>query len=179
MYIDEIYKTLLDGAREIAAKVEKVDTLSAEIESGVFSDKIIRAKMDEAQVMRREIDEDVERVNQAAKRHIDEYISQIRRDNDLRGEDLTDDIKLLNCGVKLTEYDILPILQRNRDNRTMVRLICRYCAERNIPTGGFVFDDGAVEIRDAESTKYTVDLFCRNWIRKTNSEEMLRKFFQK
>ena len=60
------------------------------------------------------------------------YTVDVDNANALNPADLTDDVKLLNCGAPLSENDIQQMRNRNSDNNTMLRLIANYAREHNI-----------------------------------------------
>lgn len=68
----------------------------------------------------------------SAKAHLDAYRKQERDRDALNPGKITDDIKLLQSGITLTERDLDDMLNRNADNRTMQQLICRYADEHKI-----------------------------------------------
>ena len=52
--------------------------------------------------------------------------------NTLKADELTDEIKLLNCGVKLTDRELETLFDRNAGNKTMQKIVTRYADEHNI-----------------------------------------------
>ncbi len=54
---------------------------------------------------------------------------EVKASGQLRGKDVTDDIKLLTAGIKLTEDDLQDIVNRNAGNETMLRAIKDYASK--------------------------------------------------
>jgi len=173
----DVYETLKRGAAEIAPKLEQANKLDDEIKSGRFSNDVNKEKLLEMQGIRGEIRRDAERIEDEANRHITAYIEQVQQANELRPEELTDDLKLLSAGVKLAERDIVAMLKRNKTNRTMQQIIFNYADEHGIGTGGFVYDNGLSSIPAAEGLRGTVRMYIDHWIDTDKAVEMLNKFF--
>lgn len=62
----------------------------------------------------------------------EEYKKQLLSEDALRGSQITDDAKLFSSGISLTKEDLDAMLERNKDNRTMAQIICRYADEHDI-----------------------------------------------
>ena len=79
----------------------------------------------------------------------DSYIAELRDEDELDPTKLTDDVRLLNSGVKMTSRDIKAMLKRNSDNRTMLQVILRYADEHNIETahGGRIWNGTILQRR--------------------------------
>jgi hypothetical protein len=81
----------------------------------------------------------MEELQRKLKENIFQYAENMKKElrlaDALNPSEITDDIKLLNSGVKLTERDIKTMIERNSNNRTMTQLALRYAQENNIKTG--------------------------------------------
>ncbi len=60
------------------------------------------------------------------------YAQEVNDATALNPAELTDDVKLLNCGAPLSETDIQQMANRNKGNNTMLRLISNYAKEHDI-----------------------------------------------
>lgn len=84
------------------------------------------------------ISKNMEEVQRKLKDNISRYAEDMKKElrlaDSLNPSEITDDIKLLNSGVKLTERDIKAMIDRNSDNRTMIQLALRYAKENDIKT---------------------------------------------
>lgn len=62
----------------------------------------------------------------------DEYREELQEADAIKGSEITEDARLFNSGVKLTERDLESMLKRNRTNPTMCQLIFRYADEHKL-----------------------------------------------
>lgn len=95
-------------------------------------------------------------------RMCDDYIAELRDEDELDPSKLTDDVRLLNSGVKMTSRDIKAMLKRNSDNRTMLQVILRYADEHNIETDGTYYTGNNMIIRNVASIPVVADS-CIKW----------------
>lgn len=63
----------------------------------------------------------------------EEYAAELKSANNLDASLITDDVKLLNVGVTLTQKDLEDMFDRNSGNPTMEQIIERYAREKNVP----------------------------------------------
>ena len=188
MIIDVVYSILKDATDIITPMTEEIDKLQADIDSGRFSNKANTENSEKIAKKRYEIrakaDETLSNVKKAVAAHCDKLYAL----DDLRGEDLTDDARLLNCGLKLTERDLIAILTRNANNNTMRQLVLRwadennidlrrYAGEHGIPLETVIYVGHGQEIRVAESLIDTAMMYVDHWIDKPNNYDILQRFF--
>ncbi len=134
---NEFQKDVIKQMRSHASRVkelrEKYVELSAQSRNtGLYGpDKIKQLKNDAAQAYSDMINamDTAQRELQAA---CEAYALEVDNGEALNPADLTDDVKLLNCGVPLSEKDLQQMCGRNSDNRTMLRLIANYAEQHNI-----------------------------------------------
>ena len=107
---------------------------------------------------------------------VDKEKAAIKELNVIRGEDLTEDAKLFNCGVKLTEKDIDRIIQRNRDNYTMVQLAIKYAKDNGIQVN-HVVDNHSHELDMCENQYETASLYLDHWVDNVQGDTILNKFY--
>ena len=62
----------------------------------------------------------------------EEYKKQLLSEDALKGAEITEDAKLFSSGITLTKEDLDAMLERNKGNRTMVQLVCRFAEEHDI-----------------------------------------------
>lgn len=162
----------LDELKSELASVEK------DIQSGRFSvevlDKELYPKKD---ALNRQLKDESDRAIEHAKKRVDEYRKAAESENILDASKITDDIKLLQPGITLLERDIEGLLNRNKNNRTMLQIVMRYAKEHNIPVKpayqGFLQEENTAHQLD------TIISYYAKWIDKPNAKEMLNKFFMK
>ena len=176
-FAGDLYAWLRAETQEIVPMIDAIEALDADVRSGKYADRVnddMRLRMREIE---RDISDKADEVIREAHARVDARRADIQRENELRGEDLTDDVRLLGCGIKLTEADIAGMLRRNAGNRTMEQVISRYAAENGIPTDGFVYVNSMAEHIDTLANLDNTIAYFRRWIDKRNNLEMLDKFF--
>ena len=116
--------------RELEAEKQK---LESEMKSSKFQQSYIRKEMlPMIEGKKRDIEARKAAANKQIKALADGYISELNEANELRGEDLTDDAKLLTAGVKLTGSELEKIFDRHSGNPTMQQLVHRYTDEHDV-----------------------------------------------
>lgn len=173
---ETIYNDLKTSTNEIASVIAERDKLSADIHSGRFSQntvnnelalKLLDTKLKASRMIHDAL--------QGAKNKVAQFRKDVANENNLNPADLTDDIKLLQPGIVLNERDIEGMLERNKDNKTMVQVILRYANERNIKVNR-VYAGGTEEETIANNLD-TILRYYENWIDKPDALVMLDKFF--
>lgn len=94
----------------------------------------------------------------------------------LKGEDLTDDYKLFNCGIKLSPEEVDAIIDRNAGNDTMIQLALRYANKNGIKSNR-VYYGKALEMKETDQVYEAVRMYVDHWIDNEKAGEMLDKFF--
>ncbi|SFB86816.1 hypothetical protein [Butyrivibrio sp. YAB3001] len=130
----EDLKTLVDNARnECKRKAEEYNKLKAARESKQYNIEYLRQnilpKMDS---LSKEIESIKENVRKESKRLSELKKKEVKANEVIKPEELTEDAKLLQNGLILKENDIAGILERNSNNRTMTQLAIRYANEHNL-----------------------------------------------
>lgn len=134
--MDSIHETLLKTHNGLKTKVEKVTEIQAEIEEtgNETKERNLLAKQQEVKIeIKRARRKAIEEVQLACS----ELVEQITALDELKGEDVNDDIKLLTSGIPLTERDIEAIVRRNADNVTMQQLAYRYARDNGIKMNSY------------------------------------------
>lgn len=128
--VNGITKKGLQALQDLSDQLAKVNK---DISSGDYSGDYVREKLlPKRDSLRRQMEEVRYNASVEAQRICDEYMDELRSQDDLDPSLLTDDVKLLQAGVKLTKRDITAMLKRNADNHTMTQVILRYCKENDI-----------------------------------------------
>lgn len=169
--INEITKEGIKTLQELTSQMKDID---ADIKSGKYSydhvEKKLRPKMKE---LSKQIDDTRYEANRRAQRLCDEYQDELRAQDDLDPSLLTDDVRLLQAGVKLTQRDIKAMLNRNADNHTMTQVILRYCKENDIDTGGVHYMGNKYTIRNVDAMRSNVDVSLKWSERPTVYEKLM------
>lgn len=152
--INNVTKNGLKTLQELSAQLTKV---SEDISSGKYSGEYVREKLiPQRDSLRRQMDDTRHNANKEVQRICDEYTDELRAQDDLDPSLLTDDVKLLKAGVKLTKRDITAMLNRNAGNHTMTQLILRYCKENDIDAGVHYMGNRPI-IDNVAMVPYTVE----------------------
>lgn len=138
----EFYNTITqitqDGIRNVNKLIEENKKIQADIDSNQASDSYIRDYLKPKIKNNNRLIESIKsdsanNVNQLC----DRFIEELKREDALKPNELTEDIKLLNCGIKLTKFDLQTMLERNNNNRTMQQLVLRYCEDNKVDIGTY------------------------------------------
>ena len=176
----KVYDSLEKRTDEIRKLADERNKLDDKISSGRYSQetltKDVRPKRDEIHKQILSASEDA--LNEAQKL-IDEYRTAIAERKNLKPEEITDDIKLLQPGIVLLPRDVQGMLSRNENNSTMTQIILRYAEEHDIDTRGMIYNrnNGQEEERIAQALE-AILRYYRKWSDKPNAKEMLPKFFK-
>ncbi len=131
--VTEKMKDTLGTLQDLSAQIKNIDK---EISSGKYVQTYINENfLPKKRELTRQIDNIRFNANKDIKTMCDDYIEELRAEDDLDPSLITDDVKLLNSGVRLTNRDIKAMLNRNSDNHTMTQVILRYCKDNDIETG--------------------------------------------
>ena len=127
----EAIQIMRSQARRVKELREKSEALSAQARDTAQNgpDKVRRLK-DEAAAAHRAMLEAMDAAKSEVQAACKAYAQEI--DTGLNPAELTDDVKLLNCGAPLDERDLHQMAARNSGNRTMTRLIENYARQHNI-----------------------------------------------
>lgn len=174
---NKVYDYLRGKTVDILPWMEKVSKIDRDVASGRYSDEARREMLTEKTGILREIEDFSAETIKSAHDMVDVYRAKVQQENELRGEDVTEDAKLLGLGVTLTEADITGMLRRNAGNRTMEQLILRYADEHGIKPNGAVYVNSAAQSIAALNSLDGVINYYAGWIGKSNNLDMLDKFF--
>lgn len=152
-------KERLDKIAALSSDLEKVD---ADITSGTFSDGHIRDVLrPKSAELKKQIEQAQEEARKASWAIIDKYAKELRDDDCLDPAELTDDVRLLAPEIPLRKKDLLAMLERNADNRTMTQIVLRAAEEREIDLDGLRYTNNESQARHAEALQYVVDVALR------------------
>lgn len=145
----EVVKMMRDSVKRVTALREDYEKFRAcSTDTRKYGPDSIKAFREEADKTYREIVNTMIAVNTEAKKMCDAYSVEIEAADALNPAEMTDDVKLLNCGVALSENDLRQIATRNQSNSTMCKLVMRYAQQHNMNIGmqyvGFTAERDAV-----------------------------------
>ena len=174
---ETVYTTLEARTDEISKTIAERDKLDTKIKSGNYTPQALKEMYPKRDELSRKIVSMCDNAIQEAQNHINQYKADAEELNTLNPAELTDDIKLLQPGIKLTPRDIQGMLKRNASNRTMCQVLLRYAKENDLDTGGLMYTGGTQEQETAKALEGIL-FYYKKWIDKPNAKEMLTKFFQ-
>ncbi|MBQ9851747.1 MAG: hypothetical protein IJO37_02380 [Ruminiclostridium sp.] len=152
---------LKEGLDKVAALASDLKKVDADISSGTFSEDHVRAVLrPKSAEIKKEIERAQEDARKAAQATINKFAKELRDADALNPAELTDDVRLLELGT-LRKQDILAIIERNADNRTMVQLALRAAEDRGIDLDGLRYTTNESRARHAEALRYVVDVALR------------------
>lgn len=133
LFFKESNDVIKKAIEECNAKGTEINKVIEEIKSGKYTPDTIRNELNpKKNRLNGEINTIQENAIKAVNDNIRDYFEKVDRRWNLMGDEINEDAKLLNAGVKLTNSDIDALMQRNADNNTMLRLICDYAEQNNI-----------------------------------------------
>ena len=152
---------LKEGLDKVAALASDLKKVDADISSGTFSEDHVRAVLrPKSAEIKKEIERAQEDARKAAQATINKFAKELRDADALNPAELTDDVRLLELGT-LRKQDILAIIERNADNRTMVQLALIAAEDRGIDLDGLRYTTNESRARHAEALRYVVDVALR------------------
>lgn len=161
----EFYVTLTsdlkEGLDKVAALASDLKKVDADISSGTFSEDHVRAVLrPKSAEIKKQIERAQEDARKTAQATINKFAKELRDADALDPKELTDDVRLLELGT-LRKQDILAIIERNADNRTMTQLALRVAEDRGIDLDGLRYTTNESRARHAEALRYVVDVALR------------------
>ena len=172
-----VYAALERHTETIAEKRKELADIDSKMKSGAYSQAYIDGELyPKRRALLSEIEREKDAATAEAGEIVKDYQDQLQREDDLKPEEITGDIEILKSGVPLTKRDVMAILERNQDNKTMTQLALRYADNHGIETG-VRYRGNQQTIKDAESANYIVHLYVDHWIDRDQAGDVLEKFF--
>lgn len=125
-----IYTTLIHSGAELAEMESENEGDEMLLNSGKYSSEGRAEIQNEISARNRAIAEKKKKISDSINTRIDEYVAKCTPS--LSPAEITDDAKLLTCGVKLTSGEIGTLLERNKGNFTMETILIRYAEENKL-----------------------------------------------
>jgi hypothetical protein len=157
--------------RSVSEALNRVETLRAQLnetaakrESGRYTSSYIRAHIEPELIrLRREIRRTLAEAKAEANDIIADYAAALRQEDELKSEALNDDVKLLNCGVRLNRDELEALLARNTGNPTMTRIILRYAEENHVNMDGVRYVGNQRRIQNLDEVSEVVNIALKWW----------------
>lgn len=134
--IKDFYKDYIFMVKQHITKLKdkqgEIDDIDQKIEFGIYDN----TKLNNDKKSRiRELSDLHEEFNKEIEILCDDYIKELQKADTLRGDELTDDVNLLNSNIKLSQKDLMVMLERNKGNNTMQKVIHQYGVDNKINIG--------------------------------------------
>ncbi len=156
-FYNEIYGAIKEALEKLHDLSEQLEAAKAKSRSNKYSRQYLESNIfPQINKLERQIRDYREDTKRRAWATCDEYTAELRAADDLDPSKITDDIKLLQAGIPLTQRDLRAMIARNESNSTMLQLTLRYAEEHKIDTGSYYVGNRGT-IADVEATKYSVD----------------------
>ena len=178
--VNEVYSGLKEATTEIQKIVAVQNDLEAKVKSGRYNTETVKnefkPRIDDLKWQTRKLSE---QAIADAKALVSNYRAEVDEKNHLDANELTDDIKLLQSGIPLTERDVEHILRRAENNRTMTSLALRYAEQHGlkIQHRPYTFELEMKSARDTADALDQVLIYYPNWIATDKAFYMLDQFF--
>lgn len=172
---NKVYDSLKQDTDVISEKMVEIHDCDNKIKSGRYSKKTCDEYEVRKKLLRKEVEADVDNAIKKAVEIVKDYQNELRVEDDLKPEELTDDIRLFNAGIVLSERDIKAILARNADNPTMQQICLRYAEQNGIETG-LHYVGNKQKIHESEQLFEVINYYSK-WMATDRAAMMLDKFF--
>lgn len=173
--IVKVRSELIKGCLEISKYKARKNLLEERRKSGYYSPE---AWNKEREPELRELSEKIRSAKNSALSNVKVYLDLRIKEAENKKLDpgsITDDIKLLNCGLPLKEKEVEDILLKNKGNYTMEQLILRYAEEHNMNLG-YIYQSGASEeAEQMQSLLFAADTF-EKYMEADNYLKVLNEF---
>ena len=129
--INSVITKAMEELNMINVEIEGLDNIIANT-NRVYSPVYIKQKANERHEYEMKLNNIKENANETISAITNKYIEEVKKSNSLKGEEMTDDAKLLNIGIRLSVDDLEKMFDRYDGNYTMQSLIVKYVQQNDI-----------------------------------------------
>lgn len=177
------YDDIINILRECAEQVKKIREDNAYLAARI-NDKSGKYAMsiDAYKRLQEENEGKIKNLSDGALNSIEAIYAQMmkaaKEADKLNPDQLNDDMKLLQAGVKLSEKDLADLLERNANNRTMTQMIYKYADDNgyNYNLGRYEPATTAAQAQ-IDDMRIAVKLYHDHWLNSDKGVEMIGKMF--
>ena len=188
MAIKKVYETLKESRENIRILMDKVLEYQELCDSDIYSEKY-KEKLKEKV---REGKQEINRIKQDTRRIVQDIVTEavsVYEEMDTpKATDLSEDVKLLNTGIRLKSAEAMRLLQKKENqNPTMRRLILEAYktgnnlsdnqVRENLPMSERVYIGHQNEIAETKSLIGVADMFLDRWVETDKADSILDKVF--
>lgn len=163
-------KTVKDIVKDALSKYQKENKKVRE-----FAAERSRYNPDYYNEKKAEMEAARDAILKAAQKQIDAHVSAFNEQfhDKLDASQITDDVKLLNCGLKLSAEDLHDIFDRSKGNPTMQMLVQRYANDNQVHGYNRQYVTAAMKREHVEGlSKIAKNAFSRpDWVDSWTSDE--------
>ena len=177
--LNDVITILSESNQEAMKQAKSIEVLEGMLNRGEYGGRLADTKREEIKALKRSIEQIKVDAQAAVHERTDEALKKAKAKDELRPEDMTDDCKLLSCGVKLNANDLLTIAERNRHNNTMIQLVIKYAKDNGIDVPGLVYEGSRAEVEGLTMLADISDRYVRQWLGNPKyGEKILGQYFE-
>lgn len=175
------YDTLRRARVDMGFDLDQLNGHEQDIKTGHYSAEGIATIQSEIDGLKKKISNQKMNLEASLTAKLDSFVSE--HTPRLDPEEVTDDIKLLNCGVKLREAEIEQLLNKCMGNYTMTILLLRYAEERELKLGNDIMgramlNTGSDALRTFAREERERIQYALKWLDNfEKGKEMLNRFY--
>ena len=175
------YDELRKARIEMGFDLDQLNGHEQDIKSGHYTAEGVASIQKEIDGLKRKIDSKKMNLEASLTAKLDNFVSE--HTPRLDPAEVTDDIKLLNCGVKLREAEIEQLLNKCMGNYTMTILLLRYAEERELKLGNDIMgramlNTGSDALRAFSREERERIQYSLKWLDNLEKgKEMLNRFY--
>ena len=189
MVFKKVYDMLKASGKDIRKSMSEIEGYQILSESDIYSDKYKEKIRDKI----RESEQEIRNKKIDTRRKIAEIISdEIAKYEDMdspKTKDLSEDVQLLQTGIKLNTTEVTRLLQKaENQNPTMRRLIIQAYKEsnglddtqvmKNLPLDDRIYVGHQNEIAEVKSLQGVADIYLDRWAGTDRADYFLDKVFR-
>lgn len=165
----EFYKELSGATQKTIMELHEIEKernqLIADKDSGRYTDNEVKLNMlPKIDQLRKDMEKKWIEGKTNVASVVKKYSEILRKEDALIPEDMTEDVKLLNSGIPLTQRDLQDIIDRNPQNRTMAQLALRYADQNNIEgLSSRYYIPAESQVKELQSIQYVSETAIRHY----------------
>lgn len=161
----EFYKKMTDKVKAAMKEVNdvqaEIEKLEKEVNSGMYSAETASEKRSRISSLKWKMRTLPEDIRISIQKMGTDLANELDAEDTVKGKELTDDAKLLTMGLPLNEKDLKQILERNDNNRTMIKLVQRYADAHDIRIP-VKYNPAASEVFKPEEFAYAAEVCVKH-----------------
>ena len=155
--------------RALNDKKEKIDDIDRKIEYGIYDNSKLN---NQKKTIKKEMSDLQAQYADEIKTLCSDYVRELNNADVLKGEELTDDVKLLESNINLSEKNIQMMVERNKGNNTMQKVINQYAREHDVNVGVYI-NPYQESIQAVNNLPYTAEVVERWFDKMSVFDELL------